>query len=45
MEGLYSFLLLTIMVVQWILYKVTDVGEEEMRDTPGINGILLVLGF
>ncbi|WP_340462904.1 DUF4181 domain-containing protein [Paenibacillus glucanolyticus] len=41
MEGLYSFMLLTIMVVRWILYKVTDVGEEEMRDTPGYKRYLI----
>lgn len=42
MEGLYSFMLLTIMVVQWILYKVTDVGEEEMPGSeapPGFHDI------
>lgn len=34
MEGLYSFILLVICVGQWVLRKIIDVGEEEMRDTP-----------
>lgn len=41
MEGLYSFIVLTICVVQWILYKVMDVGEEEIRDTPGHKWYLI----
>lgn len=34
MEGLYSFIVLVILVGQWVLRKIIDVGEEEMRDTP-----------
>ena len=32
--GLYSFIILVICVGQWVLRKIIDVGEEEMRDTP-----------
>ncbi|MGG4106295.1 DUF4181 domain-containing protein [Paenibacillus lautus] len=41
MEGLYSFIILVICVGQWVLSKIIDVGEEEMRDTPVYKWYLL----
>lgn len=41
MEGLYSYILLVICVGQWVLSKIIDVGEEEMRDTPVYKWYLL----
>ncbi|WP_307719750.1 DUF4181 domain-containing protein [Paenibacillus lautus] len=41
MEGLYSFIILVICVGPWVLSKIIDVGEEEMRDTPVYKWYLL----
>lgn len=41
MEGLYYFIGLVLLVGQWVLPKIIDVGEEEMRDTPVYRGFLL----
>lgn len=41
MDGLYSFIILVICVGQWVLRKIIDVGEEEMRDTPVYKWYLL----